>query len=215
MSKEYKILGAVVIGAIILAWLLFTYGSTTPSSKPLTDRADAYGKGSVNARITLTEFADFQCPACRSARTSIIQRVMSDYPQDVKIVFRHFPLGPSHPLGTLAAQAAEAAGAQGKFWEMYDLLFVNQEEWGDTSKSISEGQARDMFIKYARNLSLDTAKFEMDIKTNAYSSIISGDFNAGQAAGVNSTPTFFVNGRIVNEPSYDAVKRAIEESLKQ
>ena len=214
MPREYKLLGIILVLAIGLGWLLFHFGGTNaPQTVPLQDRADAYSKGSATARITLTEFADFQCPACRAAR-SVIDQVMADHPQDIKLVFRHFPLTTIHPLALLAAEASEAAGHQGKFWEMHDLLYARQEEWGSLAKSSSSQEALALFNRYATELSLDLPKFSKDIQTNAYNSIIDGDMSTAAASGVSATPQFFVNGKKVSEPSHAALKAAVDAALK-
>ncbi len=138
--------------------------------------------------------------------------LFSDYPADIRLVFRHFPLT-SHPLARISAEASEAAGAQGKFWEMHDQLYSRQDEWGDTTKKVSESDALIYFKAYADTIGLDQAAFAKAMEDNAHQAVISQDMNNAMAAGANATPTFFVNGKIVKEPSYEALKKAVDEAL--
>lgn len=208
MPKEFKILGGIALGAIILGFILFKFGGEPVNRQPLTMRDSAYSKGAPNAPITITEFADFQCPACRSAR-DVANQLLLAYPNDVRIVFRHFPL-PGHPHALLAAKVSEAAGAQGKFWEMHDLLYEQQAQWGDVANNRSQDIVTGMFMGYAQQLGLDLDTFARDLDTNSYTEIIDADISAGAAAGVNATPTFFVNDTIISNPSFDAIKKEIE-----
>lgn len=213
MPREYKILLGIGLAAIVIGWLLFKFAGTPMTQAPLTDRPGAYTKGNANAPITVTEFADFQCPACQMA-TPIADQLLSTYPDTVKVVFRHFPLS-SHPFAQLGAQAAEAAGAQGKFWEMHDELYSHQNEWGDMTKPLSRSEVIEKFIGYARELKLDEAKFRGDLESNAQGANISSDMDAGTASGVNSTPQFFVGQTMIDNPSYQAISAEIERQRGQ
>jgi protein-disulfide isomerase len=215
ISREYKILGGLIIGALVLGWLLFyltgNSSNTNQTKTLLVDRPSAYYKGNKDAKVTITEFADFQCPACRLAQPTV-NKLLADYPNNIKFVFRHFPL-PNHPLAQISAEAAEAAGAQGNFWEMHDLLYYRQIEWGDLSKNLTEAQAKDLFKTYAQSLSLDTTKFTNDLNNSAYKSLIDQDYNQGIASGVDATPKFFVNNKVIATPNYDDIKKAIDAAL--
>lgn len=213
IPTEYKILAGIALIVIIGGVLLFKYGSHEPSVQALVDRPDAYTKGGLNAKVVLTEFGDFQCPAC-AASQSTVTRLMNEYGADLKLVFRHFPLV-GHPLAQVSAEAAEAAGAQGRFWEMHDALYKNQTEWGDTSKSLSEAQATELFKKYGRDMGLDEAKFSQDMSQNAYRSNITSDMDSGGRSGVNATPTFFINGVKAKNPSYQTLKEMIDQALSK
>ncbi len=193
IPTEYKVLVAIGLIVIIGGFLLFKYGSNEPVSEALVDRPSAYTKGGQNAKVILTEFGDFQCPACATAQ-STLTRLTSEYGADLKLVFRHFPLM-GHPLAQVSAEAAEAAGAQGRFWEMHDALYKNQSEWGNTSKSLSESEATELFKKYGRDMGLDETKFSQDMAQNAYRTNITSDMDSGGRSGVNATPTFFINGQ--------------------
>lgn len=213
LPKEYKILIAIAVGAIVLGFLLFYFGDSNSSKTvPLVDRADAFYKGNKDAKVVINEFSDFQCPACRAAE-STINKIMLSYPEKIKFVFRHFPLD-NHSLSRVAAEAVEAAGNQGKFWEMHDMLYDRQNEWGDFSKKLSEQQALEIFKNYAKELNLDVEKFYSDVSNKAHNSIINKDYNDGLASGVKATPTFFVNGQAIKAPTYEAIKQAIDAALK-
>ncbi len=211
MAREYKILLGIGLGAIVIGYLLFKFAGAPAAPSALTLRADAYSLGATDAPITITEFADFQCPACRMAK-GVTSQLLAAYPGQVRIVFRHFPLN-GHPLAQPAAQAAEAAGAQGKFWEMHDALYENQDDWGDATKPLSRKEAGDRFMSYARDLGLDEAKFKADYENNSFSQNISGDQSAGNLAGVNSTPQFFVNETMIENPSYAAISAEVDKRL--
>jgi protein-disulfide isomerase len=214
MPREFKILGGIALGAALVGWLLFRFGSGPIVSKPVNDRVGAYSKGAPQAKVVLTEFADFQCPACRNAK-QITDKLMAEYPQDLRLVFRHFPLNTIHPRAALSSEVAEAAGAQGKFWEMHDLLYAKQDEWGNLTTKISDDNVMTIFQSYAQQISLDFPKFSSDLKDHTYQSIVNQDLSDATAAGVNSTPSFFVNNIMVRDISYEAIRAAIDEALKK
>jgi protein-disulfide isomerase len=137
------------------------------------------GEGAVE----LTEFADFECSYCRDAAPSL-RRVLQRLDGRVRLRFRHFPIVSKHPHAERAAAAAEAAGAQGRFWEMHDLLYGHQKALGD-----------DDLVGYASELGLDVARFTADLRATATVTAIDEDRQAGVEAGVHSTPAFFIDGR--------------------
>jgi protein-disulfide isomerase len=142
-------------------------------------------KGPKDAPITIIEFSEFQCPFCkRGAKT--VEEVFKEYPGKVKHVFKHFPL-PFHPHATSASMASIAAGKQGKFWEMHDLLFDNQSDLGEET-----------YLKLARELNLDIEKFKLDMKDPAAEKLIEEEKALGQKLGVRGTPGYFINGVRLN-----------------
>ena len=157
---------------------------------PLTlpDRERDHISGSAEGSITLLEYGDYECPACGQAQPIVkeIQRRLGD---ELCFAFRHFPLTTVHPHAEHAAESAEAAGAQGNFWGMHDLLFENQ------------GALRDEDLaEYAAALGLDGARLVREVASSAYAPQVREDFKSGVRAGVNGTPTFFVNGERYDGP---------------
>lgn len=132
--------------------------------------------------VELVEFADFECPYCRDAAPSI-QRVLARLEGRVRFRFRHFPVVGRHPHAERAAQAAEAAGVQGRFWELYDVMFERQDALEEED-----------LVAYARELGLDAERFADDLRAGRFAAVVAEDRAAGEAAGVTGTPAFFVAG---------------------
>lgn len=177
------------------------------SNLPIITEQDHF-KGQKDASVELVEYVDFQCPACRSY-FPFAQQLSEDFGDQLKIVFRHFPLRSIHAQAQLASQAAEAASLQGKFWEMHDKLFENQQDWA------GQGSAKELFLEYAKELSLDTAQFEADLNASLVKEKVQADLSGGSIAGVSGTPTFFLQGkRILNPRNYDAFQALILQTLQ-
>ena len=210
----WTIIAVVVIGSIF-GIVKLASKSQTPGSgsdtlaltiSAISDNENI--KGDKNAKAALIEYSDFQCPACGSYYP-ILKKVSEDLGAQVKFAYRHFPLS-QHKNAKLAATVAEAAGKQGKFWEMHDLIFQNQSDWSE------EKNAAVIFAKYAQDLQLDLAKFQTDIASEEIKAKIENDYKSGVKAGVNSTPSFFLNGKKLDNPrNYDEFKNAILQALGQ
>jgi Na+/H+ antiporter NhaA len=189
---------SAVLGASALAWLVQRATTMLPSSirlrallgssRQLLDLAVAVDperdhiRGPAQAAVTLLEYGDFQCPYCGQAE-AIIRELLSDF-GELRYVWRHLPLSDVHPFAQLAAEASEAAGAQGRFWEMYDLLLAHQDALG----------ARQL-LAYAERLGLDVERFRAALRKQKFAGRIAQDVESADASGVSGTPTFFVNGR--------------------
>jgi len=157
--------------------------------------------GPENAPVTLVEYGDYECPYCGSAHP-IVERVRKELGPRLRFVFRHFPLKEIHPHALMAAQAAEAAAAQGKFWEMHDLLYDHQ-------TALDESH----LLGYAKKLELDAARFQKDLEAGVYAQRVRADFRSGVRSGVNGTPTFFVNGdRLDGSWYYNDLMAAVERA---
>lgn len=156
-----------------------------PTGRVHVDLTNAPVLGNADAPVTIVEFTDFQCPFCSRANKTL-HELLAANPDKVRIVFRHYPL-PFHDKAKLAHQAAEAAKAQGKFWEYYDKLFDNQ-----------NALDRDSLIKHAKDLGLDEAKFVADMDSPATVAVVEADLKAGSDAGVRGTPHFFFNGTLLS-----------------
>ena len=155
-------------------------------------------KGPANARITLVEFSDFQCPYCAAA-VHHIDEVMARHPADVRLVFKQFPLD-IHSQAALAAEAALAAHAQGKFWPMHDKMYAN-------FRDISQERIN----QWAKEIGLDMARFTADMKSGKYKPVVAKELAQGEQAGVSGTPTLFVDGKHYNGPMET---QALEEVLR-
>lgn len=168
-------------------------------------REDDHVKGgNFSSPVTIIEYSDFQCPAC-AAYYPITKKILETNGAKVQFVYRYFPLQSLHPNALNAAQAGEAAGKQNKFWEMHDLLFERQKEWSD------EKNVRDIFARYARELGLNVENFIADFANSASKDRIERDYQNGVQAGVEGTPTFFVNGAKIDNPrSYDEFQKLID-----
>lgn len=217
MTKEAKILIAIAIVVVIGGILLAIFANPQPTEpgaavdeKSLI-RENSHMTKSADAKVNLVEFGDFQCPGCAAAspRVKEIVEFYKDNP-DVNFVFRNFPLDTIHPNAHVSAEAAEAAGKQGKYWEMHHMLFEKQSEWGTASNPV------DIFVAYAEGLGLNIDQFRQEVSQRMYADIIKADYDDGTAVGVNSTPTFFLNGVRVETPSVPTVeelKSLIEAAL--
>lgn len=203
-------IGALILGAIGgLIWIGEQQdGGTQPSPLESSVSEIDHVMGPETATLTLIEYADFQCPTC-AAYAPLLSQLSSAYPDDLRVVYRFFPLQTIHPNATLAAQAAEAAGRQGKFWEMHDLLFAKQTDWN------REANAHDKFTAYAASLGLDVEQFKTDIDSKEVKNRVAADYRSGAAARVNGTPTFFLNGEPLENPrGLDAFKAIIDAKLQ-
>ncbi|MEO8601569.1 MAG: thioredoxin domain-containing protein [bacterium] len=158
-------------------------------------------KGPADAPITIVEFSDYQCPYCARSEP-LIGQVLAAYPAQTRFVYKQFPLVSIHPQAMPAALAAVAAGRQGKFWEMHDLLFANQ-------RALSPEQIRE----YARKAGLDLTKFDADLASDEVKAAVQEDMALAQRVGVRGTPSLFVNGRLVQVRSLDGFKQIIEPLL--
>ncbi len=150
----------------------------------------ANSKGMENSLVVVEEFADFQCPTCAVVHPKM-KEVMAKYGNRVKFVFRNYPLSQVHPNAYRAATAAEAAGLQGKFWEMQDLLFTNQGNWSNQPDPLK------LFADYAKQLSLDVEKFNNDILAMSTKSRVDADINRGRTLNITSTPSVLINGKLI------------------
>jgi protein-disulfide isomerase len=147
-----------------------------------------WASGPADAPVTLLEYADFECPFCGQAFQEL-ERLEHLAADRVRFVFRHFPLSQMHPHAPLAAEAAEAAGAQGRFWEMHHKLFMNQQNLTPSA-----------LLTYAEDLGLDASRFARDLSERRFLPKVRRDFMEGVRSGVNGTPTFFINGERWNGP---------------
>ena len=165
-------------------------------------------KGDEDAPVTIIEFSDFQCPFCQRFFEQTLPQIKTNYIDTgkVNIVYRDFPLDSLHPQARPAAIAAECADEQGKFWEMHDLLFEKQQEWS--------GVGSTLFKQYAKDLGLDSSKFDSCLDSRKYEDEVQSDLDDGVNAGVQGTPGFFINGiPLSGAQPYSVFQAAIEQAL--
>lgn len=203
---------ASVIG--IFAFLLVAYSLTNSSSPSIYPEINAIKPSdhvtwSPDKKNILVEYNDFQCPACKNFH-DFLRSFESSNSADFAItkkttlVFRHFPLYQIHPNSMAAAYAAEAAGKQGKFFEMVNSLYSTQTDWGNLANPT------DYFLKLAADLKLDTEKFKTDMNSQEVKIKVNDDLDSGNKAGINQTPTFFLNGaRLDNITSFGDLRRLL------
>ncbi len=169
--------------------------------------ASDWQQGPKDAKVTVVEYGDYQCPAC-GAYHPYFKQLQKDFEGKMLFVFRNFPLSQIHKNAELSARAAEAAGKQGKYWEMHDMLYEHQQDWAEVAT------AKDVITKYAQDLKLNVSQFNKDLDSSAIGDKISADYAGGVQSQVNSTPTLFVNGKsIVIPQNYDALKKLIQDAV--
>jgi len=206
----------ITLAVVLFAVVLIISGkdrtpitNTPPNTKITAITAADQVRGPETAPITLIEYSDFQCPAC-AAYFPIIQKLKEDLGEDLRFVYRHYPLRQIHPNAQGSAQAAEAAGKQGQFWEMHDLIFKNQTRWS----SLSARDALKTFTGYAKDLGLDENKFTDDFNSDAVNAKIKADEKGGTSLGIPGTPTFFLNGQPLASPqSYENFLQTLQEEI--
>ncbi|MCL4360334.1 DsbA family protein [Patescibacteria group bacterium] len=203
----------VIVGAAVFFFSSPAGQSATPAAdRTLLVRSDSEKISSPSARATLVEFADYQCPAC-GAYYPVVKQVVSEFTGKLNFVFRNFPLD-QHPNAKPAAYAAEAAGRQGKFWQMHDLIYTNQVKWSDSPDAAA------IFEGYAKTLGLNMDHYKKDVASQAVSAMIDRDVSDATALGVDATPTFYLNGVKLDNPAAiddfrTAVKKALETAVKK
>jgi protein-disulfide isomerase len=210
------IIVGIIAGTTAGVWLSRNWKSLSSSnSQPVRNLANAskgaespQTKGTDNAVVTIEEFADFQCPPCARFHGEI-KDFEREYGSKLRVIYRHFPLE-SHNHSVEAAQASEAAALQGKFWQMYDLLYERQDEWSENA------DARKVFVEYAKNLNLDVEKFLRDMNAPEIKARIEADKKRGDSIDIQGTPTVFINGREVPSDSMttEGIKSLINEAIR-
>jgi len=191
-NHVWKIIAVVAVLAI---------GGSIVYSNSVSNKAnegiefEAHIKGNADASVTLTEYSDFQCPACGQF-FGILEEVLADYGDSVRFEYKHFPLSSIHPYAVPAAKAAEAAGQQGKFYEMHDKLFENQQIWS------AGANPQAFFNAYAEEIGLDIALFKTHMKASVINDKITNEFREARELGLTGTPSFFLNGQRMQFETY-------------
>ena len=216
MNTEKKIfLGIGIITLLLIAGSVWFMSKTLNPSAELVivDSAvlvkeDSHILGGESAPVTLVEFSDFECPAC-GASAPAVKKLLATYPDQIQLVYRHFPLDSIHKYARLAAYAGEAAGLQGKFWEMHDILFAQQAQWSKAD------DAEAIFVSYAQELELDVEKFSQDMDSQEVKDRVDQGVTDGNLAKVQATPTFFINGQKVTGIGSPQFNELLEVALAE
>ena len=212
MKKDMKLVIFPLIALVIFGAFLafFNKKEAAPVDEALVapktniQRIGNYTKGPVDAKVTVVEFFDPECEGC-AAFHPILQKILSEYPNDVQLVARYMLFhGNSFP----AALALEGAGKQGKYWEMYSILLERQGEWSHQEKPVTT-----IFEGFAKELKLDLTEFNKSYDDLTFKAALAQDIEEGKALGVRGTPTFFINGQILMNLSYNDLKNAIDKEL--
>lgn len=222
-----KYLPTIIVGVVIVAVIGFVIWAASSPKNDGSQSTDTgqesmaanqeqqqqlktgWSQGNEQAKVVVTEFGDFQCPACGRINPLINNELLPKYKDKILFVFKNFPLD-MHKNSWPSAQAAEAAGAQGKYWPMHDLLYAKQDEWSE------QANPNDKFIGYARDLGLDVDKFKSDIEAKRFKDRIQADVDLGMALKIPGTPSFYVNGQPVDlQSGIKDIESAIDKALGQ
>lgn len=210
-----------MVGVVVLMFGAFLVGGGKDAGtdikfegNPREVVADDRVQGSDTAAATLIEFSDFECPACANLYP-VIEAAQEEFGDDLRVVFRHFPLTSLHPNAIAAHRAAEAANAQGKFFEMHDLLFERQPAWSAVSSGLSTAEAINVFENYAQQLGLDMDQYREDVSSSELFDNITRHQEAGNQLNISSTPSLLLNGELIDTPPdasafFDTIRSAID-----
>jgi protein-disulfide isomerase len=205
------LIAAVVGGMILLRSSRQSSNSNAPTPDPALDVKGAeppHIRGNPNAPVTLEEFGDFQCPVC-GTYYSELKKIEAEFGDKVRVIFRQYPLIPMHEHALMAAQAAEAAGLQGKFWEMHDKLYENQTTWTPAKDLVP------IFVDYAKQIGIDPDRFMKDLNGEQVAQRIFQDGKRVHALGLQGTPSFFVNGQEAKGDQWkpDGLRQMIKDAI--
>ena len=207
MATDHEMFRMTAARTLVLTVGLLFAACTAPDvTMPANDD---HVRGPSDAKVTLIEYGDYQCPPCRNSGVAI-ERLLAEHPRDLRFVYRHFPTR-RHRNAMPAARAAEAAERQGKFWEMHALLLSGQQRWYGAARP------QDVFLQYARQLQLDETRFREALASEDLERRIRESHEGGRMVGVRGAPAFFVNGkRLMPTPlTYEDLQRHIAASLAQ
>lgn len=207
MDKRFW--GFLVVIVLVFGGIVFVTKSKNTSSTSSTATVTNHVEGQGSSGVKLTEYGDYECPAC-GQYYPIVKQVYDTYKDQIYFQFRNFPLFQIHPNAIAGARAAEAADMQGKYWQMHDLLYENQNTWSTATNPQS------YFDGFAKQLGLNVTKFDSDFKSTAVNDRVQADLKEGNKLGIDSTPTFFIDGvKISNPASVDAFNKVIANAIQQ
>ncbi len=214
MSRTFWIILAIIVVGLAGVFLLVkpeADNTATFTGDAAQIQPDDHVRNNTQAKVTLIEYGDFQCPSC-GAFYPVLKQLEQQFGDQVNFVFRHYPIISIHPNAFAAARAAEAASSQGKFFEMHDLLYENQQAWGQSAAS-----AQGVFEGYAQQLGLDMEKFKQDYASAAVADRINRDISSGKQFDITGTPTFILNGEKIENPKdatafAELLQKAVDEA---
>lgn len=213
-KKTLLILSGILVGTLVLI-TAFAFLASQPAKPVNVEVGDAYFFGPKDAKVTVVEFSDFQCPVCQRFATEVLPQLEKEYQDKVKFVFKFFPLYETHKLANLSAQSAWCSGQssfakatedKNKFWEYSDLLMKNSSDWENNQDKLND---------YAKQLGLDVNAFQACQNSEGAKNVVLADRQQGERLGINATPTFFVNGeKLVGYQPFDYWKNLLDSKLK-
>lgn len=218
MDKRFwGIIAAIAVIFVAIIWVNGRNDSQETGNS--TAAATSHTKGAADSKVKLVEYGDFQCPVCALYEPTIKQ-VVEKYQDTVTFQFRHFPLQQIHQNAFAGSRAAEAAGLQGKFWEMHDKLYENQNAWSASANPLS------LFEEYAKTIDgLDAAKFKTDFSSSQVNDAVNADIREGNKLKISGTPAFYLNGRQIelrdltdessNQPTLAKFSQLIDAEIKK
>jgi protein-disulfide isomerase len=207
MKTLYWIAGIFVVAV----GLIFIFSGSSASINPPLELNKVnpldHVEGNASSSVVIIEYGDFQCPACRSYYP-IVKQMAQEFSSQAAFVFRHYPLTSIHLNAEFGARAAEAAARQGKFWEMHNLLYEKQDEWS------TKADFMPLFDSYAELVGIDKAKFDADFNSKEVKDFVRAERNYGNSIGIQGTPTFYINGKKIENPtSAEAFRLLINQAL--
>lgn len=209
MSKRFVIILAVLVFGLVGFLIVKDKGNKSNPGNTSNTQPSEHKVGAGKKGVTLVEYGDFQCPSCGTF-FPIVEQVKAKYGDDITFQFRNFPLTQIHQNAMTAHRAAEASAKQNKFWEMYTILYSRQQIWSN-SKNATQNME-----DYASEIGINVEQFKTDFQSTEVNSIINADIAEGNKLGVNSTPSFFLNGKKVDdiEPTVESFSKVIDEAIK-
>lgn len=218
MKSRFSLI--LIACVVIFGGILFVTKKDSKTASSSNAQPTNHVRGATNSKVTFVEYGDFQCPACE-AYYPLVEQAFDKYKTEVTFQFRNFPLSSKHQHALAAHRVVEAASKQGKFWEMYKLLYDGQPTWSPSSgAALSSDQVSKIFEGYAQQLGLNMTQFDTDRNGSEVNDIIQADVKAGNEApdgGVTGTPTFYINGKKIDTStvrSQDDFNKFIEDAIK-
>ena len=199
MSKQFL---AVIVVVILVFVGIFAFGNkSTGTTGSGTGKASQHIEGLGQDHVTLVEYGDYECPYC-GQYFPIVKQIVAEYNSQITFQFRNFPLTSLHPNAFAGARAAEAASLQGKFWQMHDLLYEQNEEYYASNETdsnwVGASNPQPFFDQYATQLGLNVTKFNQDYNSNQVDETVNADMAAGNKLGIDATPTFILDGKQIS-----------------